>query len=145
MNHHGWLANGKTISMYNGIKDKCIGWKKNVKRAYVQGNFRKHHTTIDHLVTLQVLTEESLLRGKGLYCCFVDFKKAFDMVPCEYLSRKMEELEVPSEYMLAISPIYERVICCVCMSDVLSKFFNSNVGVKQGCPLLPTLFGLCID
>ena len=37
--------------------------------------------------------EESRLRGEGLYCCFVDFKKVFDM----------EELEMPSEYMLAIS------------------------------------------
>ena len=57
--------------------------------------------------------EESRLRGKGLYCCFVDFKKTFDMVPREHLWRQMEELEVPSEYMLAISRIYEKVICCV--------------------------------
>ena len=57
----------------------------------------------------------------------------------------MEELEVPSEYMLAISRIYEKVICCVCMKDRLSDFFNSIMGVKQVCPLLPTLFGLCID
>ena len=31
------------------------------------------------------------------------------------------------------------------MSDKLLDFFNSTIGVKQGCPLLPTLFGLCID
>ena len=31
------------------------------------------------------------------------------------------------------------------MSDKLSDFFNSSIGVKQGCPLTPTLFGLCID
>ena len=27
----------------------------------------------------------------------------------------------------------------------LSDFFNSTIGIKQGCPLLVTLFGLCID
>ena len=77
--------------------------------SHGQAGFRKHHSTIDHLVTLRVLMEESRLRSKGLYCCFVDFKKAFDMVPREHLWRRMEELEMPSEYMLAISRIYEKV------------------------------------
>ena len=65
---------------------------KNGKRAYGQSGFRKHHGTIDHLVTLRVLMEESRLGGKGLYCCFIDsdFKKAFDMVPRDHLWRRME-------------------------------------------------------
>ena len=31
------------------------------------------------------------------------------------------------------------------MRDRLSDFFTSTIGVKQGCPLSPTPFGLCID
>ena len=31
------------------------------------------------------------------------------------------------------------------MDSGFSKHFLSNMGVKQGCPLSPTLFGLCID
>ena len=31
------------------------------------------------------------------------------------------------------------------LSDKLSDFFNNTIGVNQGCPLLQTLFGLCID
>ena len=60
--------NDNSIWMYNGAY-------KNSKRAYWQNIFRKHYNNIDHLVTLQVLMEESALRGKGLYCCFINFKK----------------------------------------------------------------------
>ena len=57
------------------------------------------------------------------------------MVPREHLWRWMEELEVPSEYMLVISRICEKVIYCVRMRDSLSDFFNGTIGVKRGSPL----------
>ena len=31
------------------------------------------------------------------------------------------------------------------MDEGLSYSFTSTIGVKPGCPLSPTLFGLCID
>ncbi|RYA37888.1 reverse transcriptase domain-containing protein, partial [Enterobacter cloacae complex sp. 2DZ2F2B] len=107
--------------------------------------FHQCHSTIDHLVTLRVLMEESRFKGKRLYCCFVDFKKAFDMIPRNNLWRRMEELQVPSEFMLAVSRIYEKVICQLRIGREISGIFVSTIGVKQGCPLSPTLFGLCID
>ena len=79
--------------------------EKNGKRAYGKADFRKHHNTIDHLITRRALMKESHLRGKGLYCCFVDIKKAFDMVSREHIWRRMKELKVSSEYMLTISRI----------------------------------------
>ena len=57
----------------------------------------------------------------------------------------MTELQVPKEYMHAVSRIYEKVLCQVRMGDGVSEFLTSTIGVKQGCPLSPTLFGLLID
>ncbi|MCO5565063.1 hypothetical protein L7F22_018734 [Adiantum nelumboides] len=125
---------------------KISKWaEENGKRTHGQAGFRKDHSTINHLVTLRVLMEESRLKGKGLYCCFVDFKKAFDMVPRENLWKRMKELQMPNEYMLAIFRIYEKVVCQVRMGDEISDFFTSTIGVKERCPLSPTLFGLLID
>ena len=48
--------------------------ENNNKTAQGQAGFHPSHNTTDHLVTLR-------LEGATLYCCFVDFKKAFDTVP----------------------------------------------------------------
>ena len=42
-------------------------------------------------------------------------------------------------------PYYEKVVCRLKQAQGMSDVFESNMGVKQGCPLSPTLFGICID
>ena len=64
------------------MENKISTWaQENSKRASSQAGFRRRHNTTDHLVTLRVTMEESRLKGEGLFCCFVDFKKAFDTIP----------------------------------------------------------------
>ena len=55
------------------------------------------------------------------------------MTPHEYTWMRMEELELPNEYMLAITRIYKKVIRCVHMVDQTSNFFHHTIGVKEGC------------
>ena len=55
------------------------------------------------------MMEESRLRDEGLYCCFVDFKKAFDKIPRKKLWERMEKLGVPEEHKTAVARIYEKV------------------------------------
>ena len=83
--------------------------------------------------------------GAGAFCCFVDFRKAFDTVPRNKLWDIMEELEVPKELRSAVYRLYEQVKAKIRTTEGLSEEFDSNIGVKQGCPLSPTLFGLYID
>ena len=64
----------------------------NDKRAKGQAGFRPKHSTIDHLISLRVLMEESRLKGKNLHCCFVDFTKAFDTIPTTGLWQRMEHI-----------------------------------------------------
>ena len=141
------MVNSIMAKLFGSVMEmKLSSWAElNDKWACGQAGFCQAHSTIDHLVTLRVLMEESRLMGKGLYCCFVDFKKAFDMVPRDTLWKRMEELQVPNEYMHAVARIYERVVCQVRMKGDVSEMLTSDIGVKQGCPLSPTLFGLCID
>lgn len=146
-NYRTIMVGSLMAKLFGSIMEMKISeWaEKNGKRALGQAGFRKGHSTIDHLVTLRVLMEMSRLKGKKLYCCFVDFKKAFDMVPRGNLWTRMESLQVPREFMHAVFRVYQKVLCRLRMGNRISEFFASTIGVKQGCPLSPTLFGLLID
>jgi hypothetical protein len=50
-----------------------------------QAGFRSAHQTINHIFTLRDIIEEARHRSSKVYCCYVDFQKAFDYVPREAL------------------------------------------------------------
>jgi hypothetical protein len=57
----------------------------------------------------------------------------------------MEELGVPRHLRVAVHRMYEEVKLKIRTSAGIFESFKSDIGVKQGCPLSPTLFGLYID
>ena len=113
------------------------------KRALSQAGFRAHYNTLDHVLCLRVLGEQAKRLHKPLYCCFVDFSKAFDKVSRYKLWERMVALGVPLELRVAIAKLYEKVI--IRFSSTNEVEVLSTLGVIQGCPLSPTLFGLFID
>jgi len=115
------------------------------KWAKVQAGFRRHHSTTDHLVTLRIIVEECRNDKSNLFCCFVDFRKAFDMVPRNNLWNKLEELKVPVELRAATIRLYENVIAKFKSNEGWSKDIKCNIRVKPSCPLSPTLFDIYID
>jgi len=80
------------------------------KKAKGQVGFTPRHSTIDHCVTFRHLIEKIWdKQGETTYCCFVDFKKAFDIVPRDKLWSIMEELSIPNGYRATIHILYEKV------------------------------------
>ena len=75
----------------------------------------------------------------------MDFRKAFDTVPRNNLWNRLEELKVPFGLRVAAIRLYENVIAKFKSNEGWSKDIKCNIGVKQGCPLSPTLFGIYID
>lgn len=83
--------------------------------------------------------------AKKLYVCFVDFKKAFDTVPRDLLWERLREIGIQGTMLNAIISMYKDVTACVKTPSGMTDFFPCTLGVKQGCPLSPSLFGLYID
>jgi hypothetical protein len=57
----------------------------------------------------------------------------------------MEELRVPIQLRAVVHRLYEEVKVKIKTTAGIFESFRSDIGVKQGCPLSPTLFGLYID
>jgi hypothetical protein len=52
---------------------------------------------VDHLVTFMIIAEECRNDKIDLLCCFVDFRKTFDIVSRTNLWNRLEELKAPFE------------------------------------------------
>jgi hypothetical protein len=65
---------------------------------------------VDHLLTFRIIVEELCNTKTNLFCCFVDFRKSFDMVPRKKLWNRLEEIKVPLKLSVAIIRMYDNVI-----------------------------------
>ena len=82
---------------------------------------------------------------KKLYGCFVDFSKAFDTVPRDILISKLESVGIKGKVLEIIKMIYTGDKACVKIGNKCSSPFRTNMGVRQGCVLSPTLFNIFLS
>ncbi len=75
-------------------------------RAKGQAGFRKDFRTMDNLYILQTLIEQSTHKRKKMYCCFVDFRKAFDTVPHDLLWQVLAEMGIVGRFMQCLQSMY---------------------------------------
>ena len=99
-----------------------------------QAGFRRNHSTMGHLVTLRIIVEESRKNKSDLFCCFVDFRKAFDTVPRSNPWNRLEELKVPFELRVVAIRLYKKFISKFKNNEGWTTYINCNIGVKQGFP-----------
>ena len=110
-----------------------------------QAGFRKSYSTLDHVLTLQFLSNILLQRKKKLFCAFVDFKQAFDTVWRTGLWTKMQTNGINGKCFQYIQNMYKGIKSMVKINGMSSEFFNCNIGVRQGENLSPFLFSLYIN
>lgn len=72
----------------------------------------------------------------------MDFVKAFDTVNRELLFTILGKLGRPPKFIRIIKKLYTDAHARLIVDGKLTKAFEYNSGVKQGCKLAPTLFGI---
>lgn len=110
-----------------------------------QFGFKPGHSTTDAIFALTSLVSLYLKKKKKLYCCFVDYRKAFDSVNRNKLLYKLATNGVTGKLLSIIKHIYCELKSCVRYKSELSNYFSSTTGLMQGEALSPFLFSLYIN
>ena len=110
-----------------------------------QAGFRAGYSRSDHIFTLKCIIDIYLQSKKRVYCGFVDYKKAFDLVNRSALWSKLISSGINGKLMNVIFNLYKNAKSGVKVNDNTSPLFNCNVGVRQGENLSPLLFAIFLN
>ena len=114
-----------------------------------QAGFRSGYSTQDHIFTLHAIIDIYLNKlcnnRKRLFCAFIDYSKAFDLVDRASLWTKLIACNINGKIMKLIYNIYQNTKACVKLNNTISHSFRCNIGVRQGDNLSPLLFALFIN
>ena len=111
-----------------------------------QAGFIPDHRTSDQTFILKSLVHKYIHQSKKkLYVCFVDFRKAFDLVWQEGLLNKLLKLNIGGDFYFTIKNIYKNSHVRVKTSEGLSHRIKTNNGVRQGDCISPLLFNIFIN
>jgi hypothetical protein len=140
-----WVTHSPSFTPQSYTSGSLRSWRVDISGLEDKQVSTQTTRTIDHIFTLRAIIEEARHRSSKVYSCFVDFRKAFDTVPREALFQRLRDIGISETLLAAIMRLYESVLGRLRMAHGLSDFIQSTIGVKQGCPLSSTLFGIYID
>lgn len=110
-----------------------------------QAGFRSGYSTNDHSFVLNFIIDFYKQLGIPLYCAFIDYKKAFDLINRAILWQKLISEHVNGNIIRILYNLYDQAKSCVKKGGKISDFFKCNAGVRQGENLSPFLFAVYLN
>ncbi len=97
------------------------------------------------MLALKTISDKYMGQGKNIYCCFVDFKKAFDTLWHEGLLYKLLKKGIGGPFAEIIRTMYDKSEAAIKLSGGITEKFKGNIGVKQSCVMSHPLFNFVIN
>jgi hypothetical protein len=94
------------------------------------------------IFAIRQLQEKFIEQKRPLFVAFVDLVKAFDTVNRTALYNVLDSVGCPPRLLQLIVSFYDGMKAAIQFDGNLSEFFKVKNGVKKGCVLAPTLFGI---
>ena len=135
---------GKLFTLIINNRLKTFTENSQVIDSY-QAGFRENYSTADNLFIIKSLIDIARSNKTKLFCCFVDFKQAFDSVWRDGLWLKLNTFNINGKCLRVIQSLYSNIKSKVVANNESSAFFPSFSGVRQGENLSPILFALYLN
>ena len=108
----------------------------------VEDGFRKGRGIRGQIANIHWITEEAREFQKNIYCCFIDYAKAFDCVDHNKLWKILKEMGIPDHLTCLLRNLYGGQEATVRTGHGTTDWFQLGKGIHQGCILSPCLFNL---
>jgi endonuclease/exonuclease/phosphatase (EEP) superfamily protein YafD len=110
-----------------------------------QVGFIKNEEGVSQAACLLESCQRRKIRDQNTILCFLDLRKAYDMVPHERLLYKLKRFGLGDKMINFIKRMYENTFMRVRVNNQLTESFRYERGVRQGCPTSPLLFNIYIN
>lgn len=122
----------------------CSWLEEEAKLSNTQFAYRKGYGTVDAVFVLNYIISKTL--RSGLFCAFIDFTKAYDLIDRHILYTKLMGYGISKQLLKIIMNMYASVKCKVRTSEgEISEEINVDRGLMQGECLSSTLFSLFLN
>ena len=110
-----------------------------------QAGFKAGQSTTDQIFTIRQILEKYREYDRESWHLLIDFKQAYDSVSRASMWTIMREMGIPGKLTRLCRVCYEHSRCMVRVGGEKSREFEVVSGLRQGCPLAPTLFNLALE
>ncbi|CAI2353191.1 unnamed protein product [Caenorhabditis sp. 36 PRJEB53466] len=123
----------RRIRSVKGVMSKC------------QRGFQEREGCNESIGILRTAIDVAKGRKKNLSVAWLDLTNAFGSVPHELIEHTLKKYGFPEEIVHVIKDMYNGASIRVKSKNEKSNQIKLNSGVKQGDPISPTLFNMCLE
>jgi hypothetical protein len=76
---------------------------------------------------------------------FLDFQKAFDSLSHSFMVEVLRKAGIPNDFIRWVKLLYADPLATPLINGKHGEAFQVGRGIRQGCPLSPILFCLCVE
>jgi hypothetical protein len=109
-----------------------------------QAGFREHLSTGYQHFLIQHLSDKHHHLKKALFALVVDLKSAYDLVIHWVLWELLRRAGLHGDFFTLIQAMYAHAHVAITINGHVGTHVHPLIGVRQGCPLSPTLFNVVL-